>query len=112
MQTYIFNNINYLIKIGCNKYNNWELLDLSNQNDILFHVLNDSSAYIILNNINNTKIKDIPRQVIKRCACLCKTHSYSANKKNVPIIYTKIEYCKKGEKIGSVFMDNIKTCII
>jgi predicted ribosome quality control (RQC) complex YloA/Tae2 family protein len=109
MNIFNFNNKDYIIKIGSNKFNNWELLDCSEPKDILFHVSENSSSYIILHNIENLKLKEIPKQVIKRCACLCKSHSKSAKEKDVIINYTKIENCEKGEHVGSVYMNNIKS---
>jgi predicted ribosome quality control (RQC) complex YloA/Tae2 family protein len=109
MNIYNFNNKEYIIKIGSNKYNNWELLDCSQPNDVLFHVSESPSSYIILQNIENLKIKEIPKQIIKRCACLCKSHSSSKKEKDVIINYTKIENCEKGEHVGSVYMNYIKS---
>lgn len=108
MNIFNFNNKDYIIKIGSNKFNNWELLDNSESNDILFHVSESPSSYIILQNIEKLKVKEIPKQVIKRCACLCKSNSSSKKEKDVIITYTKIINCEKGEHIGSVYMTNIK----
>jgi hypothetical protein len=69
----------------------------------------NSSSYIILHNIENLKIKEIPKQLIKRCARLCKSHSSSKKEKDVIINYTKIKNCEKGEHVGSVYMNNIKS---
>lgn len=108
---FIHLNKTYEILIGKNKFNNWQILDESMKTDILFHVSNSSSSYVILKNMNEKK-KDIPKQVIKRCACLCKTHSTSNNENNCEIIYTFIKNCEKGEKIGSVFMNNTSSIYI
>ena len=114
MQKHIFkyNNKDYIIEIGINAKNNWELFDSSNEEDILFHVRDGSSSYIILKNNEKYKLREIPRQIIKRCACLCKSHSNSKKLFNIYIIYSKIEHCEKGKKEGSVFMNQYKECVI
>jgi predicted ribosome quality control (RQC) complex YloA/Tae2 family protein len=101
---FIYLNKNYEILIGKNENDNWQILDQSMKTDILFHVSNTSSSYVILKNTENQKKKDIPKQVIKRCACLCKSHSTSKSEINCEINYTFISNCEKGEKIGSVYM--------
>jgi len=102
----------YTIKIGSNATNNWELLDSANTTDILFHVHHASSSYVILQNEEFTKLNQLPRQVVKRCSSLCKSHSSSKTLQNVPIIYTIMSDCKKGDTVGSVIMQNIKQCFI
>jgi len=62
---YIHLNNNYKILIGKNQFNNWQILDESNSNDILFHVSDSSSSYVILKNNENKKKKDFPKQVIR-----------------------------------------------
>ena len=78
---FLHNNIDYKIMIGENRYDNWNIIDISQPYWIWFHVADSSSSHIILQ-IDDIKIKDIPKQVIKRCACLCKAHSSSKSLKN------------------------------
>ena len=113
MKEYIFNfeNINYKILIGSNSRNYWELLDNANPNDVLFHLDQYSSSYIILLN-NNFSINEIPRQIIKRCACLCKSHSSSKSLTKITIKYASIKYCYKGRKEGELYMNNTRSIII
>jgi len=108
MKEFLFKNEIYLIFIGKNAQNNWELFDNSFPKYILFHVYPGFSSYIILKNNNYSKLRDIPLQIIKRCSCLCKSHSNSKNLNNVEIHYTFVENCKKGEKVGQVIMDKFK----
>ena len=100
----------YNIRIGTNKQDNWDLLDTSVKTDIWFHVNGGPSAYVILQ--NDQPIKNIPRQVIKRCACLCKSNSSSKSIKKCDIIYTFVENVRKTDIVGQVETTNIKTIII
>ena len=100
----------YLIRIGTNKQENWDLLDESSQSDIWFHVDGASSSYVILQTLET--IKDIPREVIKRCACLCKTHSSSKAVAKCPIIYTTVKNVEKTKIVGQVQTTNCKSMII
>ncbi len=100
---FLHNNINYKIMIGENRYDNWNIIDISQPYWIWFHVADSSSSHIILQ-INDTKIKDIPKQVIKRCACLCKAHSPSKSLKNTIIHYTQIKNIEKTTIPGEVYL--------
>ena len=101
---FLFNNEIYYINIGKNASNNWDLIDDSLSKYVLFHVYPGSSSYVILKNETVTKLRDIPLQVIKRCGCLCKSHSNSKRIPNIEIHYAFVENCEKGEKPGEVIM--------
>ena len=73
----------YVFIIGRNKEDNCKIIDESSQSDIWFHVENESSCHVILKNAN--KLHDIPIQVIKRGAYLCKINSKAA-KSNKSVI--------------------------
>jgi len=110
METYDFKNTLYNIYIGKNKYNNWELIDNATENDVWFHVANSSSSHIILE--TDIPINKIPIQVIKRCACLCKSHSSSRSVKDCEIIYTNIKNITKTKNVGEVIATNTKRIVI
>ena len=112
LETFVFKNETYDIIIGSNKNNNWEIFDNSKEYDILFHVSPGSSSYVILKNNTYLKLKDVPKQIIKRCCCLCKSHSNSKCELHVNIIYSFKMNCIKGENMGSVYIDNSRKCII
>ena len=105
-----FKNIDYEIFIGRNKQENWDIIDKSNQTDIWFHVANASSSHIFLK--TEEPINKIPKQVITRCACLCKSYSSSASVKKCEIIYTTISNIQKGEHVGEVITQNTKKIVI
>jgi predicted ribosome quality control (RQC) complex YloA/Tae2 family protein len=96
------NSNTYNIMIGENKQDNWDIIDSSQPYWIWFHVESGPSSHVILQIDENTSIKDIPRQVIKRCACLCKTHSSSKSLKNIYIQYINIKDIEKTTVVGQV----------
>jgi predicted ribosome quality control (RQC) complex YloA/Tae2 family protein len=87
------------IKIGENAQDNWNIIDISSQNDLWFHLDNKPSPHVIL--IVPKKIK-VHKQTILYCGMICKNNSKYNNNKNVSIIYTEIKNITKGEDIGSV----------
>jgi len=105
-----FQNIDYEIFIGRNKQENWDIIDVSRETDIWFHVENGPSSHIFLK--TEKPVNNIPKQVIKRCACLCKSYSSSASVKKCEIIYTTIANIQKGEHVGEVIAQNTKKIII
>lgn len=86
----------YIIKIGENAEDNWNLIDSSKQNDIWFHADNVPSCHVVL--CVNNKIKP-HKSVLNYCAKLCRM-----NTKNTvnSVIYTEIKNVKKSDKVGSV----------
>ena len=60
----------YTIIIGKNKEDNFNIIDDAVDSDIWFHVDGEPSCHVILK--TEDRLKDIPKQVIKRCAYLCK----------------------------------------
>ena len=107
-----FESLKYTILIGKNKIENFKIIDDSNLNDIWFHVDGEPSCHVILKNIYNEKLRDIPKQVIKRCAYLCKINSKARTKNNCVVIYTQLENVIKTNKIGTVAVDKYKTVMV
>ena len=100
---FIFENIEYTIYEGKNAQGNNSLLDECNENDIWFHVNNSPSAHIVL----STTIIKPPKQVIKRCCCICKASTKTSNK--VEIVYTTRSNLEKVNDRGTVtFIDPAK----
>jgi predicted ribosome quality control (RQC) complex YloA/Tae2 family protein len=112
IQIFEFNSKKYSILIGKNKKENFEIIDDSKLDDIWFHVEGEPSCHVILKNIENEKLRDIPKQVIKRCAYLCKINSKAKTKNNCSVIYTTLENVIKTDVIGKVAVDKYKTVII
>jgi len=97
----------YTIVIGKNKSENFKIIDDAMDTDIWFHVNNEPSCHVILK--NTKKIKDIPLQVIKRCAYLCKNNSKAKTYKKCDVIYTQIKNVMKTEIIGQVAVSSYKS---
>jgi predicted ribosome quality control (RQC) complex YloA/Tae2 family protein len=100
-ETFLYDGILYSIFIGGNKYENTELINTSNTSDVWFHVSDASSCHVFLK--NEGKLNAIPKQVIKRCAYLCKINTNSA--KSMPkcdIVYTVIANVQTTDIPGAV----------
>lgn len=112
MKTVIFTHCNkdYIIFIGENKYDNWEIIEKSSEQSVWFHVEGMPSSHIILQ--TQETIREIPKQVITRCACLCKAHSSAKSLKKCKIIYTQIKNVTKTDIVGQVTTTNTKKIII
>jgi len=107
VHTFVHDAVSYTIYAGKSAKGNDKLLDESSQHDIWFHVEGAPSAHIILSNPNNIAINKIPRQVIKRCACICKASGKSAKlSTKCNIIYTERENVEKTSVLGSVMTSN------
>jgi predicted ribosome quality control (RQC) complex YloA/Tae2 family protein len=102
MKIEIFNykDVSYTIYIGGCKEENWKLIDESFEYDVWFHVADKPSCHVILKN-QNSSMRSIPHQVIKRCAYLCKICSKLPT---CNVNYTQIKNIKKAEHIGSVYI--------
>ncbi len=102
----------YIIYIGKDKYENWQLIDQAFDEDYWFHLNEYPSCHIILHIVNTNIItnKKSLNKILKLCALECKKNSKYNNQKNLSICYTKIKNIQKGENIGSVIYDsgNIK----
>ena len=99
---FIFGNIEYIIHIGKNKTENWTIIDNASTTDIWFHIEGQPSCHVILTNIENVKLKDIPKQVIKRCAYLCKINSAAKTMSKCNAIYALISDVTKTDIVGQV----------
>ena len=100
----------YKIEIGQNKRDNFDIIDSSCGTDVWFHVEGMPSCHVILK--TDEKISDIPRQVIKRCAYLCKINSKAKTQSKCVISYTTINNITKTEILGKVHVKNCKTVCV
>jgi predicted ribosome quality control (RQC) complex YloA/Tae2 family protein len=106
-ENFIYDNKIYSITIGGNKYENTNLVLNSQPNDVWFHICGAPSTHIFLK--NDCKLNDIPRQVIKRCAYLCKINTNSAKSKpKCDVIYTTIDNVETTDIPGTVITQNTK----
>ena len=109
MKTYefAFEGVTYLIHVGRNKHENWEIIDRSRDRpcDLWFHVRDMPSCHVVLEMpCEKTKMNAVPRQVIKRCAYLCKIHSSDGIKRlsKCVVMYTTIANIHKTNVVGQV----------
>ena len=107
VHTFIHDATAYTIHSGKSAKGNDKLLDESSPTDVWFHVADAPSSHIILSNPTNLAINKIPRQVIKRCACICKASAKLSAK--CAIIYTERANVEKTEILGRVTTTNVRT---
>ena len=114
MKTEIFSHGSkeYTITIGKNKEENWCLIDASDSNDIWFHIDDQPSCHVILKNSQEVKLKDIPRQVLKRAAYLCKINSSAKTQAKCDVIYAPISAITKTQKVGQVTVERVSAKLI
>ena len=98
----------YVFLIGKNKHENFDIIDGSLETDIWFHVEHEPSCHVLLKNINNYNLHDIPRQVIKHGVYLCKINSKTKTKRT-SIMYTPLKNVKKTKVVGQVIVTNYWT---
>lgn len=101
-ETFMFEDGHYTIIIGSNRYENFKIIDNASGTDIWFHIDGEPSCHIILKTVFS--LRGIPKQVIKRCACLCKMNSKAKTQKKCKVIYTQIQNITKTEVIGQVIV--------
>ena len=107
MKTEIFTygSAEYTINIGKNKEENWQLIDNASATDIWFHIDDQPSCHVVLNNDQKVKLRDIPRQVLKRAAYLCKINSAAKTMPKCNVIYTVMSEIKKTDIVGQVVIN-------
>ena len=108
MKTELFNynNTIYTIIIGKNKNENWAIIDDASGTDLWFHISEIPSCHVLLK--NDEKLRLVPRQVIKRCAYLCKINSAAKTVSNCDVVYATISNVKKTDIVGQVTVTQSK----
>ena len=94
--------------IGENALDNWNIISISNRNDLWFHIDGLPSSHIILQVPKKYINKIISEQTLLYCSELCKKHSRYKNNKNIKVIYTEIKNITKGNKAGEVIAKQTK----
>ena len=108
MKTELFNynNTIYTIIIGKNKNENWAIIDDASGSDLWFHISEMPSCHVLLK--NDEKLRLVPRQVIKRCAYLCKINSAAKTVSKCDVVYATISNIKKTDIVGQVTVTQSK----
>jgi len=96
----------YEICIGQNRFENWEIIDDSDNTDLWFHIENLPSCHVILKCDETIKPS---KKVIKRCAYLCKINTNSAKSlAKCNVLYTPISNIEKTRIVGEVHASHCK----
>ncbi len=111
-KTISYQNCDYIIWIGQNSKDNWEIIDNASDHDIWFHLEEFSSPHVILRMTEDIKLKAVPKWLLIECAIACKQKSSQKKMNKVTIIYTNIKNVKKAEKVGSVTTFNTLSLVI
>ena len=106
VETFNYNNTTYTIIIGKNKNENWSIIDDASGSDLWFHISEMPSCHVILK--TDEKINLVPRQVIKRCAYLCKINSSAKTLSKCDVIYAPVSNVKKTDIVGQVTVTQCK----
>ena len=98
---------NYIIKIGQNAHDNWDMLDQAKPSDIFFHLSSFPSCYVILEYTQNEDSSPIIDHVydphmLNTCAKLCKENTKYKLLSNIKVSYCKISNVYKGDVPGEV----------
>jgi len=112
-------NRNFVIQVGQNAKENWQLIDEADEFDLWFHLDDKPSGHVIIKEILNAKNKfDIkndffgyPYKLVVMGSEHCKSQSKHKTSK-VTVVYTTIGNVKKGKDVGSVIIKNSKRIIL
>ena len=98
--------------IGKSKYENFEVIDKGNINDLWFHAKNISSCHVVSIIPEDIKDKKNLKYIIKKGALLCKSNTNKLKElKNIEISYTQIKNIIKTDIPGQVETLSSKTII-
>ena len=106
---------NFIIRVGQNSKENWNLIDCADYFDLWFHLDDNPSGHVVIKEILNKNLVltrtneffDYPYELILIGSQYCKTQS-KYKKSKVTVVYTTISNVKKGKDIGSVFINKAK----
>lgn len=110
IEQYSNNDGEWIIIIGKNKEENWKIIDDASPSDIWFHMQDIPSCHVILKTTD--PIKKISKDVLKRCALLCKMNSKAKNENKTNVMYSEIENVKKTRNVGEVIVHPFKTLVV
>ena len=106
--------------VGTCAQDNFDIIDISEPDDIWFHVRDGSSCHVIARICGDNATmqcgekldKKTIHKIIKQGALLCKQESRYKSTKNLAIIYTKLRNVQKTKIVGSVIADTVSTIFI
>jgi predicted ribosome quality control (RQC) complex YloA/Tae2 family protein len=97
--------------IGKSAKENFEIIDAAEPHHMWFHVSGQSSCHVIAAIPEDLDRKD-RLYIIKQGAVLCKQNSKFTSMKNVEIVYAFVKDIQKGDRLGSVIVQNEKRLTI
>jgi predicted ribosome quality control (RQC) complex YloA/Tae2 family protein len=98
--------------IGCNQYENFQIIDMCSSDDLWFHASNVSSCHVVSIIPPDIIDKKNLQYIIKAGALLCKNNTNKLKSlKKIEIIYTKIQNITKTTIPGCVITKNCKSII-
>ena len=97
--------------VGKNAEDNFTIIDEANEEDIWFHLKDQSSCHVIAKINNNYNKKEL-RYILKQGCILCKSNSKCKNIQSIAVIYTKIKNVIKTDTLGSVIVKNEKIILV
>jgi predicted ribosome quality control (RQC) complex YloA/Tae2 family protein len=93
-------------QVGQNAKENFELIDISNPNDLWFHINQQASCHVVATLPQDNIIdKRILKKIAIQGAVICKHYSRHKSESAISVMYTPIKNVKKGGNMGSVFVD-------
>jgi len=99
--------------IGSNAQDNFDMIDEAEQDDLWFHVNNESSGHVIARISNSTELnKKIINKIIIQGGVMCKKYSKCKSKHNLEIVYTRIFDIVKTHSLGQVILRSSKVVTI
>lgn len=106
----------FIIWVGQNSKENWDLIEDSDDFDLWFHIDNKPSGHVVIKEILSKENKNIdiqdkikyfgyPSDIVLYACNLCKSQSKYKNEK-VNVVYTLIKNVEKARDVGSVIIKN------
>ena len=108
--TFEHSGITYTILCGKSAKSNNDLLDNASPDDVWFHVADAPSGHVFLVNPECNPVSKLPRQVITRCACICKATTKTSKKCRV--IYAPRKNVAKTDVLGQVVPVGCKSVVV
>jgi predicted ribosome quality control (RQC) complex YloA/Tae2 family protein len=103
------NNELFSYVVGENSFENFQLIDEANLNDLWFHANNLPSCHVVVKIENKNLEKKTIQKIITQGALLCKYNTNSLKSLNkIDFLCCNIGNLKKGKKEGSVYFINDK----
>lgn len=97
-----------MFHIGKSADGNFEIIDNAEENDLWFHIDNESSCHVIASIPESMDRKNM-KYIVKQGAILCKQNSrFKTSKTAVGIIYTKVKNIEKTDIPGKVIVSEGK----